>query len=157
MKKLISLLLALALALSLSAQKVQENSSKWAGDPNVELGKAIKNTGVISISVGVPCVAAGLASLLYANLLSNPTNGYTTSQTLADKNPNLQYMSAEMYISKLEEYNGKVKAANNAGYIMIGAGSALTIVGIPLYCYGNHLLKLTVNYTGNGAGLSINF
>ena len=130
---------------------------QFADNQNKQIGKALKTTGTISMAIGVPCVAAGLASVLYANLLPNPTSGYTTSQTLANQNHGLQYMSAETYIDKLEEYNGKVRAANNAGYIMLGAGSALTIVGIPLYCYGNHLMQLTVNYTGNGAGLSVNF
>ena len=157
MKKCLSLLLALVVALSVSAQKVQTNPSERAANPNVELGKALKNTGIMSLSIGVPCVAAGVASLLYANLLPNPTNGYTTSKTLAEQNPNLQYMSATEYIGKLEEYNGKVKAANNAGYLFTGAGAALTIIGIPLYCYGKRIMTLDVNYTGNGAGIALNF
>lgn len=157
MKKLFSLLLALTVAMSMSAQKAQNKSSQRAANPNVELGKALKNTGVISMSVGVPCVAAGIASLVYANMLPNPTAGYTTSQSLANQNPNLQYMSVSEYVAKLEDYNGKVHAANNAGYLLTGAGAALTIVGIPLYCYGKHIMTLKVNYTGNGAGLALNF
>lgn len=156
MKKIFSLLLALTVALSISAQKAQNGSSKRAANPNVELGKALKNTGVISMSVGIPCVAAGIASLVYANMLPNPTAGYTTSQSLANQNPNLQYMSVDDYVTKLGEYNGKVQAANCAGYLLTGAGAALTIVGIPLYIYGKQM-TLNVNYTGNGAGLALNF
>ena len=149
MRKILSLLLAVGMAISVSAQT-------QPGDPNVSVGQAIKNTGLVSISVGAPCVAAGLASLLYANLLPNPTAGYTTSQTLANERTDLQYMSVSEYIGKLEEYNGKVRAANNAGYLLTGAGAALTIIGIPLYCYGKKM-TLNVNYTGNGGSLALNF
>ena len=149
MRKLLSLLLVAVLAISMSAQT-------QAADPNVSVGQAIKNTGIISISVGAPCVVAGVASLLYASLLPNPTTGYTTSQSLAAERDDLQYMSASEYIGKLEEYNGKVHAANNAGYLLVGSGAALTIIGIPLYCYGKKM-TLNVNYTGNGAGLALNF
>lgn len=157
MRKIVCLLVAIGIAISMNAQKLALQSSENAADPNVELGKALKNTGIISMSVGVPCVAAGLASLLYAEFLSNPTAGYTTSQTLAAQYKNLEYMSATEYIDKLQDYNGKVHAAQNAGYLLTGAGAALTIVGIPLYCYGKHLMTLEVNYTGNGAGLALKF
>ena len=72
------------------------------------------------------------------------------SQNLADQDPNLQYMSTNEYIAKLQDYNGKVHAAHNAGYLLTGAGAALTIVGIPLYCYGKRIMTMEVNYTGNG-------
>lgn len=149
MRKILSLLVAVFFAVSMNAQT-------QPADPNVSVGQAIKNTGLISMSIGAPCVAAGLASLLYANLLPNPVVGYTTSQSLAAERDDLQYMSASEYIGKLEEYNGKVKAANNAGYLLVGSGAALTIIGIPLYCYGKKM-TLNVNYTGNGAGLALNF
>lgn len=149
MRKILCLLVAVGMAISMNAQTK-------AADPNVSVGQAIKNTGLISMSIGAPCVAAGLASLLYANLLPNPTTGYTTSQSLAAERDDLQYMSVSEYIGKLEEYNGKVRAANNAGYLLTGAGAALTIIGIPLYCYGKKM-TLNVNYTGNGAGLALNF
>ena len=149
MRKFLSLLIVAGLAVSMQAQTK-------AGDPNVSVGKALKNSGIISMSVGAPCVAAGLASLLYANLLPNPTAGYTTSQALAEQNADLQYMSVGEYVNRLEAYNGKVRAASNAGYLLTGAGAALTIIGIPLYCYGKKM-TLNVNYTGNGAGLALNF
>ena len=158
MKKGLSLLLAISIAASVSAQKVvAQQSSDRAANPNVELGKALKNTGIVSLSVGVPCVVAGVASLLYAELLPNPTAGYTTSQALADQYKDLEYMSVKEYVSKLETYNGQVRAASNAGYLFTGAGAALTIVGIPLYCYGQRLMTLEFNYTGNGAGVTLNF
>ena len=157
MRKVISLLLALSLALSMSAQKAASHSTKRAANPNVELGKALENTGIISMSVGLPCVVAGVASLIYAEVLPNPTSGFTTSQRLAKQDANLQYMSTSEYISKMEGYNGKVRAASNAGYLLTGAGAALTIIGIPLYCYGKHIMTLKVNYKGNGAGIALNF
>ena len=130
---------------------------EFADNQNKAIGKALKTTGLVSMSVGVPCVAAGLASLLYAELLPNPVAGYTTSQTLADQDAGLQYMSANEYVNKLQDYNGKVHAAQNAGYLLTGAGAALTIVGVPLYCYGKYLMTLEVNYSGNAAGLAIKF
>ena len=157
MRKIVSLLMAIGITMSMSAQIVAQQPSNQAANPNVELGKALKNTGIISMSVGAPCLAAGLASLLYAELLPNPTGGYTTSQNLAAQDPNLQYMSTNEYIAKLQDYNGKVHAAHNAGYLLTGAGAALTIVGIPLYCYGKRIMTMEVNYTGNGAGLAIKF
>ena len=66
-------------------------------------------------------------------------------------------MSARDYIAKLEEYNGKVRTANNAGIILTSTGAALKIIGVPLYCYGKRIMTLNVNYTGNGAGLALNF
>lgn len=157
MRKIITLILAIGFAMNLSAQVVQTDSIGRAANPNEEIGKALKNTGLISMSVGVPCVVAGVATLLYAEFMPNPTAGYTTSQTMASQNKDLQYMSATEYISKLEDYNGKKRTASNAGYILTGAGAALTIVGVPLYCYGKHIMTLNVQYTGNGAGLALNF
>lgn len=130
---------------------------QYADNQNKALAKAFKTTGTVSLSIGVPCLAAGIASLVYAEFIPNPTDGYTTSQTLADQDANLQYMSTSEYVSKLQAYNSKVRTLSNAGYICTGAGAALTIVGIPLYCCGKHLMTLEVNYTGNGAGLTLNF
>lgn len=157
MRKILSLLMAIGFAISVSAQIVQPDSIGRPADPNVEIGKAMKNTGLISMSVGIPCVVAGVATLLYSEFMPNPTAGYTTSQTMASQNKNLQYMSASEYIAKLEDYNGKKRTANNAGLILTSTGAALTIIGVPLYCYGMHIMTLNVQYTGNGAGLTLNF
>ena len=157
MKKFISLLLAVGFVMNLSAQVVQTDSISRAANPNGEIGKALKNTGLISMSVGIPCVVAGVASLLYAEFMPNPTAGYTTSQAQASQYKDLQYMSASEYIAKLEDYNSKKRSASNAGYILTGAGASLTIIGVPLYCYGKRIITLNVNYTGNGAGLALNF
>lgn len=157
MRKILTFLLAVGFAMSMNAQMAQPSNAGQAADPNVEIGKALQTTGVISMSVGIPCVVAGVASLLYAELLPNPTAGYTTSQALADQYKDLEYMSARDYITKMEDYNGKVRAANNAGLILTSTGAALTIIGVPLYCYGKRIMTLNVNYTGNGAGVALNF
>ena len=157
MRKFFTSLLAVGFAINLSAQVVQTDSISRAADPNVEIGKALKNTGIISMSVGVPCVAAGVATLLYAEFMPNPTAGYTTSQAQASQHSDVQNMSTSEYIAKLEDYNGKKRAASNAGYILTGAGASLTIIGVPLFCYGKRIMTLNVNYTGNGAGLALNF
>lgn len=157
MRKILTLLLAVGFAMSMNAQMAQPSNAGQPSDPNVEIGKALQTTGAISMSVGIPCVVAGVASLLYAEFLPNPTAGYTTSQSLADQYKDLEYMSARDYIAKLEEYNGKVRAANNAGLILTSTGAVLTIIGVPLYCYGKRIMTLNVNYTGNGAGLALNF
>ena len=130
---------------------------EFAENQNKAIAKALQTSGIITMSVGLPCVVAGVASLLYAELLPNPVSGYTTSETLAKEKPGLNYMSANEYINKLQDYNGKVQAAHSAGYLLTGAGAALTIVGIPLYSYGKHMMTLNVNYTGNGAGLALKF
>ena len=159
MRKIVTLTLLMAVwfAMTLNAQVVQTDTIGRAANPNVEIGKAIKTTGVISMSVGLPCLLAGVASLLYAEYLPNPTEGYTTSQAIASQRADMQYITTKEYINKLEIYNGKVRTANNAGCMLTSIGAALTIVGIPLYHCGKRIMTIDVNYTGNGAGLALNF
>lgn len=121
------------------------------------IAKTLRKTGIVSMSVGIPVLAAGIGSLVAATCIPNPTNGYTTSHSLANESANLTYMQADEYIAKMKDYNGLVKTLENTGYICTGAGAALTLISIPLYCYGEYLLRLDINFTGNGAGLNINF
>ncbi len=44
-----------------------------------------------------------------------------------------------------------------AGYVLMSTGAALTIVGVPLFVHGKRIAELKFNYTGNGAGLAVNF
>ena len=44
-----------------------------------------------------------------------------------------------------------------AGYVLMPFGAALTVVGIPLYINGQRIADININYTGNGAGVSVNF
>lgn len=131
--------------------------NEYAQNQNKLIAQSLRKTGIISMSVGLPVLAAGISTLVAANCISNPTNGYTTSHSLANESANLTYMPADEYISKMKEYNGLVKTLENTGYICTGVGSALTLVSIPLYCYGEYLLNMDINFTGNGAGLSIKF
>lgn len=158
MKKLTILLLILGYVFSMQAQVVKHaTASSRAGNPNVEIAKTLKTTGTVSLSVGVPCLAAGLACVMYANFMPDPTRGYTTSSEIANKYADRTYISTEEYVAKLNEYSNKKNAANTAGLLLAPMGGALTIIGIPLYIKGDKLLKLDINYTGNGVGASVKF
>ena len=157
MKKILSFLLFLGLALNMNAQVVDANPGNRAADPNQTIGKAFQTTGVVSMATGIPCLAAGIGCLLYANLMPDPTRGLTTSQAVANQYADRTYVTTEEYIAKLTDYYGKRDAASAAGYVLTPLGGALTIVGVPLYLQGKKILELNVNYTGNGAGVSVNF
>ena len=152
-----TILLLLCLSLNAMAQMSEPINQERAGDPNQMVAQTFTTTGIISMSVGVPCLAAGISCLLYANLLPNATDGFTTSKTLAAQSDDLKYITVEEYIKKMEGYNGKRDAALTAGYILTPMGGALTIVGVPMYLYGKKIGEMKVNYTGNGAGLAFNF
>lgn len=116
----------------------------------------MKTTGTASLAVGVPCLAAGMACLMYANFVPNPMANYTTNQTRANADNRLQYISLDEYRTKAEAFTASTHAAEVAGYILTPMGGALTVVGIPLYIKGNKM-TMSVNYTGNGAGIALNF
>lgn len=44
-----------------------------------------------------------------------------------------------------------------AGYVFLSTGAALTIISVPLIVHSKRIAELNVNYTGNGAGLALNF
>ena len=156
MRKTLILLLLAGMAASISAQTVAPVNSERASNPNQVVGQALQTTGVVSLSVGVPCLAAGMACLMYANFVPNPMDGYTTNQSKADADRHLQYITMEEYKEKAQSFTASTHAAEVAGYILMPMGGALTVVGIPLYIKGNKL-TMNVNYTGNGAGLALNF
>lgn len=156
MKKFLSALLLVCLAASMHAQTVSSSRSKRAANPNQVVGEAMKTTGTVSLAVGVPCLAAGMACLMYANFVPNPMANYTTNQTRANADNRLQYISLDEYRTKAEAFTASTHAAEVAGYILTPMGGALTVVGIPLYIKGNKL-TMSVNYTGNGAGIAFNF
>ena len=96
--------------------------------PNQIFGEALKTTGAVCLGIGVPCLAAGLATCIAGNVgLSTSSNPIACVQ------------------------------AGEASYYLLGTGAALTIVGIPLYVKGKKIMELNVNFTGNGAGLAMNF
>ena len=100
------------------------------GNPNYALGKAMKVSGVTSLCVGIPCLAAGLATCIAGNVsyVSKYGTGLTTKAQLLE-----------------------------ASYYLLPIGASLTIVGIPLYVKGKEIMDLNVNYTGNGVSLTMNF
>lgn len=157
MKKILSLLLLLAVTISMSAQQMEVQSSDRAANPNEVIGKSLKTTGAISMSVGIPCIATGIGCLMYANLMKDPTTNLTTSQAVANQYANRTYVTTEEYVAKLTNYYNKKNAASTAGYILAPTGAALTVVGVPLYLYGKKIMQLDVNYTGNGAGVRVTF
>lgn len=134
-----------------------EQQMLYLDNQRKEIANALKTTGTVSLSVGVPCLAAGIGCLLYANLLPSATAGYTTSKAAASMNTDLTYISVEEYIRKMESYNGKVQAASTAGYILTPLGGALTIVGIPLYVSGKKIADMEIKTNVSNTGLTFNF
>lgn len=49
---------------------------------------------------------------------------------------------------------GKARCST-AGVVLVSAGSCLTIISIPLLVHGKKVSQLNLNYTGNGAGVSV--
>ena len=99
-------------------------------DPNYIIGKALKTSGSTALGIGVPCLAAGLATCIAGNVMyvSKYGTGLTTKSNLLE-----------------------------ASYILLPIGASLTIVGVPLYIGGKKIMDLNVNYTGTGAGLALRF
>ena len=157
MKKLMLLCALVCMAIYTQAQYVAPIQLDKASGPQKVVGEALTKTGVISLSTGVPCLAIGAATLMCANFLPNPMVGYTTSATKANANKDLQLISVEEYNTKLREYTDLTHALEMTGYILTPMGAALTIVGIPLYVHGKKMLQLDIQYTGNGAGVALNF
>lgn len=112
----------------LSGERISTaNNQQVPGDPNYAIGRALKVTGATSMIIGIPCFVAGLATCIAGHTGKNESN-------LA----------------------GKAKCAE-ASYYLFGMGASLTVIGIPLYISGKKVMDLHVNYTGNGAGLALNF
>ena len=113
----------------LQPRKVQPSS------PNEVIGQALKTIGGTCIGIGVPSLIVGTILVVYGN-----TDIVALPKTMDEANKNVT----------------KVKCST-AGCVLLPFGSALTIVGIPLHVHGKRIAELNVNYTGNGAGLAINF
>ena len=101
-----------------------------ANNPNYAFGKAMKVSGATSLGIGIPCLAAGLATCIAGNVMyvSKYGTGLTTKSQLLE-----------------------------TSYYLLPIGASLTIVGFPLYVEGKKIMNLNVNYTGNGIGLTMNF
>lgn len=103
-----------------------------ANNPNYALGKELKVSGATSLGIGIPCLAAGLATCIAGNVMY--VSKYSAASDLTTKSQLLE-----------------------SSYYLLPIGASLTIVGIPLYVGGKKIMEVNVNYTGNGAGLSMNF
>lgn len=110
-----------------SVAEVQPNNV-LPSNPNEVIGKALKSTGGACIGVGIPSLIAGTILVAY---------GYAGNNNLS-------------------KVIVKSKCAT-AGCVLMPFGAALTIVGIPLHVHGKRIAELNFNYTGNGAGVSVEF
>lgn len=157
MKRILSVCVLLFVFVCIQAQYAAPVQMDKASDPQKVIGEVLTKTGVISLSTGVPCLAVGIATLMSANFIPNPMDSYTTSSIQAESNKNLQLISADEYYNKLRNFSDLTHALELTGYVLTPVGAALTIVGIPLYVNGQKIMNLDIQYTGNGAGVSINF
>lgn len=106
-----------------------EQMRTLAANPNETIGRALRSTGTIAMSVGIPSLVAGTILVAIGNTQSDVTK-----------------MDAAV--------RGKCAAA---GYVLMPMGAALTLVGIPLYAHGKRIAQLDLRYTGNGSGVALNF
>ena len=117
-----------------SVAEVQPNNV-LPSNPNEVIGKALKSTGGACIGVGIPSLIAGTILVAY---------GSTGLDVLPQT------------VEEAEQQQTKRNCAT-AGCVLMPFGAALTVVGIPLYVHGKHIAELNFNYTGNGAGVAVNF
>ena len=113
-------------------KKMQEQTQQQvAADPNQVIAKAFKSTGDVCMGIGIPSAITGLILVAYGN---SSTSGKNATSTILKKSQ-----------------------CAAAGYVLLPMGAALTVVGIPLHVQGKKIGQLNINYTGNGAGMSVNF
>ncbi len=108
--------------------KVSRQLHDRAADPNAVIAHALKTTGATAIGLGIPSLFVGTILVAVGN-----------TPAAAGQNPTARMNCA------------------TAGYVLMPFGAALTVVGIPLYVHGKRLAELKFNYTGNGAGITMNF
>ncbi len=107
-------------------------------NPNLVIGKALKSTGSTAIGVGVPCLVAG--AVMWHLGLKNTVGDMT---------------SDPMDLTVDKAMSGSRLAS--AGIFLAAIGGTLTVVGIPLHIHGKKIMTMNVNYTGNGAGVALQF
>ena len=111
---------------------IAAKQKKMADNPNFAIGKALKVSGAFSIGIGVPCLAAGLATCIAGNVM---------------------YVSRYGMVSDLTTKSQLLETS----YYLLPIGASLTLVGIPLYVEGKKIMDLNINYNGNGLGLAMKF
>lgn len=107
--------------------KVSRQLHDRAADPNAVIAHALKTTGATAIGLGIPSLFVGTILVAVGNAPSAKINPIT-----------------------------RMNCAT-AGYVLMPFGAALTVVGIPLHVHGKRIAELKFNYTGNGAGIAMNF
>lgn len=107
-------------------------------NPNLVIGKALKTTGSTAIGVGVPCLVAG--AVMWHFGLKNTVEDMT---------------SDPMNLTVDKTMSGCRLAS--AGICLAAIGGTLTVVGIPLHIHGKKIMTMNFNYTGNGAGVALQF
>lgn len=112
------------------------NNNVGPATPNVVIGNALKKTGGVCMGIGISSAIVG-AILVGVGNSGTDVSGKSTTEILQ--------------IAKTKAN----RAA--AGYVLLPMGAALTIVGIPLNVHGKRIAEMNINYTGNGAGISMNF
>lgn len=125
----------------LDKQQLQDNAHAeqmrtLAANPNETIGRALRSTGTIAMSVGIPSLVVG-----------------TVLVAIGNTNPDVTKMDVTQ-AKKVQDMRGKCAAA---GYVLMPMGAALTLVGIPLYVHGKRIAQLDIRYIGNGAGVALNF
>lgn len=107
--------------------KRKQSDMMRANNPNYAVGQAMRSVAKGSLLIGIPSLISGTILIAY---------GYAGRT------------------SSISEMDTKSKCAT-AGCVLMPLGGALTIVGIPLSIEGKELMRLNINYTGNGAGLAL--
>lgn len=116
--------------------KQREREAELAStNPNEVIADALKKTGAAALGFGIPSLFVGTILVAYGStgLIALPKN-----------------------VEEAEKNLTKSKYAT-AGYVLLPMGAALTIVGIPLYAHGKRLAEINLKYTGNGAGVAMEF
>lgn len=115
--------------------KRKQSDMMRANNPNYAVGQAMRSVAKGSLIIGVPSLIVGTILVGYgqgsANAVAKGKYKATTKE--------------------LQTYGN----CATAGYVLMPFGGALTIVGIPLSIEGKELMRLNINYTGNGAGLAL--
>ena len=101
---------------------------KRVANPNLTIGRALKTSGATFMAIGVPCLATGVITCIAGHAI------YATSSNAKTK-------------SNLIE----------TSYYLLPIGATLTIIGVPIFIEGKKIVDLNVKYTGNGAGIALNF
>ena len=109
------------------AVKERLKKKKIINNPYYMTGEALTCAGNTALSIGIPSLLTGGALVIIGNLKSSNMDLLTQARCAT------------------------------AGYVLMPFGGALTVVGFPLIIKGKQLMEIDLNYTGNGAGMTVHF